>query len=536
MTRSFRLALALTLAACSGPAAPLITISPERATLRPGESVDFVASTTRTATAAELSAPGTIADVPFTITLRWQPPLGSVAAPGVPSYLTLEDTRGAVLAQRENTATRAARCELDAVARVVRCEWRGTMRLEERAPPSTQGHIYALAAQVQRGTARASIELAHTSTLPPDAGMPDGGPCPASRCLNGMLDPFACMCFCWDGWTGAACDRPISTVETLIGGVEGFADGERADARLSSPRGLAIGLDGGVVIADTGNRAVRVLDPLSGVLTTLAGAPDRERADGPLESAGFDAPLDVAVASDGAIYVVDGDVGRGATLRRIGDGEVRTVVTGGLPLDGLTAIHWHEGTLYAAQTSTITSIDLASGEVTRVAGNPLGSGGVILDGSVESAELDSVGDVMTVDIVSALVVTDGALRDRGAVRAILGAEVTTRMGRVDDGRGWVGMGPLGQPFAIVSIGGTRAVVSESGAHRVRLVDLGTGLAEDLAGPPWMGPDDVLGERGFADGLGPDARFDAPRGLALSADTGIVYVADEGNHAVRAIYL
>jgi hypothetical protein len=55
---------------------------------------------------------------------------------------------------------------------------------------------------------------------------------------------------------------------------------------------------------------------------------------------------------------------------------------------------------------------------------------------------------------------------------------------------------------------------------------------DLAGPTltwWAG----TGERGHADGPGPDAAFDFPVSLA-AADDGTIYVWDTGNHVIRRI--
>jgi hypothetical protein len=69
------------------------------------------------------------------------------------------------------------------------------------------------------------------------------------------------------------------------------------------------------------------------------------------------------------------------------------------------------------------------------------------------------------------------------------------------------------------------VVSDSGNHVIRAVDA-LGKVTTLAGGP--------GQRGHRDGADPHlARFDDPQGLAVDS-AGTIYVADRGNHVIRAI--
>jgi sugar lactone lactonase YvrE len=79
------------------------------------------------------------------------------------------------------------------------------------------------------------------------------------------------------------------------------------------------------------------------------------------------------------------------------------------------------------------------------------------------------------------------------------------------------------PFGVaVAADGTIFVADGIGSHRVRALSP-DGSVTTLAG----------GERGFHDGLGADARFDTPSGIAISVD-GTIYVADTGNNAIRRI--
>lgn len=73
-------------------------------------------------------------------------------------------------------------------------------------------------------------------------------------------------------------------------------------------------------------------------------------------------------------------------------------------------------------------------------------------------------------------------------------------------------------------------IAETGAHVVRAIDLQSGIIRTVAGTP--GVRGYLGDGGPAVG----ARLDRPVSVAVAADDETVYVADEGNHAVRVISL
>jgi serine/threonine-protein kinase len=86
------------------------------------------------------------------------------------------------------------------------------------------------------------------------------------------------------------------------------------DARFSFAGGasatpsarIAIGPDGSIYVADTLAHRVRRVAP-SGIVTTVAGTGERgtEGDGGPATEARLDGPSDVAVASDGTIYIAD---------------------------------------------------------------------------------------------------------------------------------------------------------------------------------------------------------------------------------------
>lgn len=77
-------------------------------------------------------------------------------------------------------------------------------------------------------------------------------------------------------------------------------------AQLNQPAGLAFDAAGNLYIADFGNQAVRKVDT-SGTVTTVAGtgAAGDLGDGGNAGSARLDGPTDVALASDGALLIVD---------------------------------------------------------------------------------------------------------------------------------------------------------------------------------------------------------------------------------------
>jgi DNA-binding beta-propeller fold protein YncE len=115
------------------------------------------------------------------------------------------------------------------------------------------------------------------------------------------------------------------TVTTFAGRIaaDGYVDAPGGAARFRYPMGLARDpVSGAVLVADSGNHAVRVVDS-RGNVSTLAGGSPVER-DGPAATAGFARPTAIAAAPDGRVFVVASQSG---TVKRIGTDPARTVTT-----------------------------------------------------------------------------------------------------------------------------------------------------------------------------------------------------------------
>jgi DNA-binding beta-propeller fold protein YncE len=80
---------------------------------------------------------------------------------------------------------------------------------------------------------------------------------------------------------------------------------------------------------------------------------------------------------------------------------------------------------------------------------------------------------------------------------------------------------------IFDSGSGRAFIADSSHDRIVIADAASGGVQDIAGG---------GGSGLKDGPFAEARFSYPQGMALTPDGATLYVADTGNHAIRALDL
>lgn len=270
------------------------------------------------------------------------------------------------------------------------------------------------------------------------------------------------------------------SITTYAGAVEspGTADGAAAAARFHYPSGLALASDGSVYVADTENDTIRTIS--GGTVTTFAGLAGRVlTADGHGTDARFDAPYSTAVDSNGVVYVADQTA---HVIRRIGtDGIVTTFA--GLP--GVFGID--DGTADGARFYS-----------------PCG------------VAVDAAGNVYVADTMNSTVrkITPGRV-----VSTLAGSGRTRGSA---DGNGAAAR--FDQPFGIAVDGNGNVYVSDAAANTIRKITPG-GVVSTLAGR--------AATPGSADGTGSDARFSVPYAIAVDS-TGVLFVVDHGNHAIRRI--
>jgi hypothetical protein len=126
---------------------------------------------------------------------------------------------------------------------------------------------------------------------------------------------------------------PNRTVTTVAGAyfAAGLVDGIGGAARLSYPMGMAWLDATHIVIADSSNQAIRVLDVTTRAVTTLAVTHNGDDADGPaLTAANFYWPTAVTVAPDGRVFFLASSSGEVKVIGTDASRTVTTLVKGGL--------------------------------------------------------------------------------------------------------------------------------------------------------------------------------------------------------------
>jgi RHS repeat-associated protein len=146
-----------------------------------------------------------------------------------------------------------------------------------------------------------------------------------------------------DTWTHRIRRVAPNGIITTVAGTGTFAGpggysgdgGPATAAQLNQPRGIAIGPDGSLYIADRLNNRIRRVDT-DGIITTIAGngTGGIDGDSGPAAQATLFSPAGVAVGPDGSIYSTD-TLSNDGRVRRIGtDGIITTVAGGGNGGDG----------------------------------------------------------------------------------------------------------------------------------------------------------------------------------------------------------
>ncbi len=293
-------------------------------------------------------------------------------------------------------------------------------------------------------------------------------------------------------------------IGTLVGtGDPGCAgDGGPANAaRLNEPKHVALDAAGHLYIADSENHLVRRVDARTGIITTIAGVRD---PDAPVAgAAGHANPAGAAGHADPAGAA--GPVGGGDAP----DGDD--------PLADPAPAAWNT---YAQQPDV-------SGMIRYVSGAPAptprcsGDGGPATDAALNFPSAVAVADDGTVYIADTRNHRVRRIDPRtGVIDTIAG---TGRAAWSGDG-GPAARAALNEPAAL-ALGGREALfIADQSNHRVRKIDLASGVITTVAG---------TGESGYnGDGArGPDTALAGPSGLAVDG-AGDVYVADTFNGRIR----
>jgi streptogramin lyase len=92
--------------------------------------------------------------------------------------------------------------------------------------------------------------------------------------------------------------------------------GPAATATLNGPKGISLGPDGSVYIADTENHVIRKIDAKTGIITTVAGSGERgDGPDGDPLRCRMNRPHGIFVDKQGVVYIGDSEAHRIRVLR-----------------------------------------------------------------------------------------------------------------------------------------------------------------------------------------------------------------------------
>jgi NHL repeat len=270
---------------------------------------------------------------------------------------------------------------------------------------------------------------------------------------------------------------PLPTVSTLAGnGSPGFVNGSGAAASFAQPSGVGVDASGNVYVADQVNHAIRKISP-AGLVSTLAGRGKPGFVDGSGAAASFNNPSGIAVDSNGNLYVADTT---NHAIRQITPAGLVSTLAGNNGVPGFV-----DGAGVAASFN-----------------NPVG---VAVDGS---------GNVYVAD------------SSNHAIRRINPKGVVTTLAG-NGSRGFVnGTGTAARfnnPTGVAVDSGGSVYVADYGNLLIRKISP-AGVVVYLAGS---------GIAGFVNGVGVEASFNNPTGVAVDS-SGNVYVADQLNNVIRKI--
>jgi VCBS repeat-containing protein len=280
----------------------------------------------------------------------------------------------------------------------------------------------------------------------------------------------------------------LNKTSTIAGtGSYGFVDGDASIAQFESDiRAMVADKDGNLYIADSNRSVIRKYDKAQNRVSTFVGNPNG-----------------------------GGDVNEGDRS------EVRVGYVRGMASDTINERIY----FFDDWTRLVRSVDLNSGQVSFVAGDGSWNGGV--DGSGMEASFQNI-TAMTADSNGDVYFIDGTQLRKIDITEGADAVVTTLAGQFNNGGEEDGFGDQ----ARISWGDHRGmaidlegnvVFTDGGRNRVRKYNVITGEVTTIAGQWWD----------YADGVGTNARFKNPSGLAITSN-GDIYVSDSEDKRIRKI--
>jgi hypothetical protein len=331
-------------------------------------------------------------------------------------------------------------------------------------------------------------------------------------------------------------DSPNVNVTSIFGSGAsgGFNDGVGTNALFDIPIGASVDSIGNIYIADSNNHRIRKIDIISGNVSTLAGDGTSGFFDGNANNSKFNNSAGAAVDNIGNIYIADGGNHR-IRLINVSTGTVSTVAGDGNTgtSDGIgTNANFNDpygifldssGDIYVGDRGNhlIRKISIATGQVSTVAG----SGTVGFADATGTNAMFSFPSGITADSSVYIYVVD---TNNHCIRNISATGVVSTLAGNGTAGFTDGTGASAQfnyPSDIALDGSGNAYISDTNNHRIRKINIATGLVSTLAG---------TGVNGFSDGIGASAAFNSPKGILVFRGT--IFVSDSMNHRIRKLLL
>ena len=306
--------------------------------------------------------------------------------------------------------------------------------------------------------------------------------------------------------------------------------GSALEARLQGPQGVLVDSSGNIYIADTANHLIRLVSVETGIIQTIAGTGYAEDINMPrgmvLQGDLLISQMGNHVVSevqDEVLFAFAGiGIGQfGGDGGRALDANLRSPT--GLAVD-------QRGNIYISDTDNhrIRKVDSNGIIATVVGSGDPDQGAFFGDGGTGTLARLNRPSAIAIDQRGNIYIADTdnhrirLLDSNGIITTIAG---TGQNGFAGDG-GAGTQAQLSSPQGIAVDGRGYLFISDTDNHRIRLLDLNSGLIQTVAG---TGSGQLDGEEGGALSVS----LNAPHGLALSP-TGTLLIADAGNHRIREL--
>ena len=255
--------------------------------------------------------------------------------------------------------------------------------------------------------------------------------------------------------------------------------------------------DGGVLVCDSGHNRIRLLGA-DGSVSIFAGTGRKGMQDGPAHAASFDSPSGVCVMADGSVLVADTGNHCIRSITGGGVGSRRTVAT----LAGCGRAGKADGPAGGASFDKPTAV---------VA---LGAASGLSDGQSVVYVADSGNNCLRR-------ISTGNKHGYLNVGTLCG-----EAGTAGGSDGTFAEARFATPTSLAVLPDGALLVSDSANNNLRRISVHNRTVSTLAGAEDRG-------WGLIDGTGSEARFNVPRGVAVST-SGEIWVADSANHCVRLL--